>query len=152
MKLMTGLSVFLMLSTNTFADDTMKITVGTQSYHCELGSTLDCKAVNEVQQKTIMLKKNGGSIGVEDKPRALSADAITSLNGTNVVYDVTICSAQSCSISTLTTDSAGKINQVISGQYNITQKSFDIIGFFISSQAGVANLQEIVLSKLGKLK
>ncbi|MDD4974087.1 MAG: hypothetical protein PHY93_07030 [Bacteriovorax sp.] len=149
-KLITGLGLILLISNSSFAEDTVKVTVGTQSYHCDLGAELSCKAVNEVQQKAIVLKKNGGQVGVEDKARGLNADAVTSLNGTNVVYDVTICSGQSCSISTVTSDSTGKINQVISGQYNITQKSFDVLGFFISTQAGVTELQEIILQKLGQ--
>ena len=147
-KLIAGLGLLLLVSNSAFADDTVKVTVGTQSYHCDLGAELNCKAVNEVQQKAIVLKKNGGQVGVEDKPRGLAASAVTSLNGTNVVYDVTICSGQSCSISTVTTDSTGKINQVISGQYNITQKSFDVLGFFISTQAGVTDLQEKIIQKL----
>ena len=152
MKIIAVLASILMISTNLFAEDTVKVTVGTQSYHCDLGSELSCKAVNEVQSKVILLKKSGGQVGVEDKPRSLTATADTSLNGTNVVYDVTICSALSCSASTVTSDSTGKINQVISGQYNITQKSFDILGFFISTQAGIVNLQDIILKKLNKIK
>ena len=146
------LGFYLLLTNITLADDTVKVTVGTQSYHCDLGSELNCKAINEVQQKVINLKKNGGQVGAEDKVRGLSADVITSLNGNNVVYDVTICSGQSCSISTVTSDLTGKINQVISGQYNITQKSFDILGFFISTQANAINLQETILNKLERLK
>ncbi|MBC7538922.1 MAG: hypothetical protein H7281_08875 [Bacteriovorax sp.] len=141
-----------MISNNAFAVDTVKVTVGTQTYHCDLGAELSCKAVNEVQQKAIVLKKVGGQVGVEDKARGLTAEAVTSLSGTNVVYDVTICSGQSCSISTLTTDSTGTINQVISGQYNITQKSFDVLGFFISTQTPVVDLQEKILQKLGRIK
>ena len=151
-KLITGLGILLLISNNAFADDTVKVRVGTQSYHCELNPELSCKAVNEVQQKVILLKKNGGQVGVEDKLRGLTADAVTSLNGTDIVYDVTICSAQSCSISTVTSDSTGKINQVISGQYNITQKAFDVLGFFISTQAGVTNLKDLILKKIERVK
>ena len=128
------------------------MTVGTQTYHCDLGAELNCKAVNEVQQKAILIKKNGGQVGVEDKPRGLTADAVTSLSGTNVVYDLTICSPQACSIATTTSDSLGKINQVVSGQYNITQKSFDVLGFFISTQAGIVNLEEQVIHKIKVIK
>jgi hypothetical protein len=126
-------------------DETVKVTVGTQTYHCELGAELSCKAVNEVQQKIIQLKRNGGQVGAEDKARALTADVVTSLDGSNIIYDVTICSAESCSISTTTTDSTGEINLVVSGQYNITKKSFDVLGFFISTNASVTDLQSKVL-------
>ena len=136
----------------SFAEDTVKVTVGTQTYHCELGAELSCKAINQVQQKSLLLKKNGGQVGVEDKPQGLNADVSTSLNGTNVVYDFTICSAQTCSVTTTTSDSTGKINQVISGQYNITQKSFNILGFFISNQAGAIDLQEQVLQNIRRVK
>ena len=151
-KLLCGLGFLVLITNSSFADDTVKVTVGTQTYHCEINSELSCKAVNEIQQKAILLKKNGGEVGVEDKPRGLTADTVTSLNGTNVVYDVTICSAQSCSISTVTSDSTGTINQVISGQYNITQKSFDVLGFFISTHAGVVNLQEKIMQKISRVK
>lgn len=141
-----------LLSTSIFADDSIKVTVGTQSYHCTLGSELDCKAVNEIERKTVLLKKNGGTVGAEDKERGLSADVATSLNGGNVIYDVTICSSQSCSVSTVTSDSIGSIDQVISGQYNITQKSFDVIGFFVSTHSTLANFQAKILNGMKKIK
>ena len=138
----------MLISNSVFAEDTVKVTVGTQTYHCDLGAELSCKAVNEVQQKVIVLSKSGGQVGVEDKARGLTVSAVTSLSSKNVVYDLTICSSQSCSISTVTSDSTGKINQVISGQYNITQKSFDVLGFFISTQGDASNLQDKIIQKL----
>jgi hypothetical protein len=141
MKFLSGLGFIFLILNSAYADDTVRVTVGTQTYHCEIGTALTCNPVNEVQQKTILLKKNGGNLSVEDKARNLSAYTVTSLSGAKVVYDITICSSQSCSISTVTSDSSGNINQVISGQYNITQKSFDVLGFFISTQNGVVDLQ-----------
>jgi hypothetical protein len=145
MKLIAVIGFLLLNLSNTFADDTVKVRVGTQSYHCELNPELNCNAANEVQQKVISLKKNGSSIEVEDKARGLSASTAVSLNGANVVYDITICSAQSCTISTVTSDSTGNINQVLSGQYNITQKSFDILGFFITTNTGISDFKEKIL-------
>jgi hypothetical protein len=147
-----ALSFILLISNSSFADDTVKVTVGTQTFHCELGQALSCKAINQIQQKAIVLKKTGGQVSVEDKPRGLSAEVVTSLNGTNVVYDMSVCSTQTCSLSTVTSDSSGKIDQVISGQYNMTQKSFDVIGFFISTQTPFQNLSEIIINQVGKIK
>jgi hypothetical protein len=152
-KAVLGLIFLIGNSVNlVMADESVKVVVGTQTYRCELGAELNCHPVNEVQQKTILLKKNGGAVNVEDKPRNLSADLSTSLNNGLVVYDVTLCSGQSCSISTVTTDSTGTIDQVLSGQYNITQKSFDVLGFFISSHVGFINFSDKILASIKKMK
>jgi hypothetical protein len=142
------LNLFLLISTQAFADDSVKVTVGTQTYLCEIAAQLNCKAVNQVQQQEMALKKNGGKIQIADKDRGLSADIITSLDKNNVVYDITLCSSQSCSINTVTSDTTGNINQVMAGQYNITQKSFYVLGFFISTHASGLNLEEKELNSL----
>lgn len=153
MKLITSFVLLFLISNGAMADETIKVTVGTQSYHCELGAELKCLAVNDIQRKTIQLKKNDGSVAVEDKPRGLSIDVSTSLSEGRVVYDLTTCSLQSCSISTVTTDFSGSINQVVSGQYNITQKSFDIIGIFLTTQNGLSfNLEDKILSRIKRIK
>ncbi len=144
--------LFLLTATSTFADDFVKVTVGTQTYHCELTNQLNCTAVNQVQKKEILLKKQAGKVQIEDKERNLSAEVITSLDNNNVVYDMTLCSSQSCSLITNTSDATGNINQVISGQYNITQNSFYVLGFFISTHANDLNLEEKVLRSKFHLK
>lgn len=153
MKLITVFGFLFLMIKGAFAEETLKIAVGTQSYHCELGAELKCVALNEVQSKIIQLKKNNGIVVVEDKPRGLSVNVSTSLDKGRVVYDLTTCSPQSCSMSTVTTDTLGGINQVVSGQYNITLRSFDIIGFIISTQAGINNdLEDKILSKIRRFK
>jgi len=144
--------LFLLTATSAFAEDTVKVTVGTQTYLCELSSELNCKAVNAVQQKEILLKKQSGKVQIEDKAKGLSAEVITNFVNNSVVYDMTLCSNQSCSISTTTSDATGNINQVMSGQYNITQNSFYVLGFFISTHANAVNLEEKILNTKFHLK
>ncbi|MGZ3787880.1 MAG: hypothetical protein ACXVLQ_05120 [Bacteriovorax sp.] len=151
-KTIAFLGLFLLTSTQSFAEDTVKATIGTQTYLCELTTQLSCKAVNQVQQKEMLLKKNAERIQIEDKDRGLSAEVSTSLDNNNVVYDLTICSSQSCSMSTVTSDPSGNINQVMSGQYNITQKSFYVLGFFISTHANGLNLEDKILNSKYSLK
>jgi len=146
------LSFLLILSTNLFAEDTVKVLVGTQTYLCEITNQLNCKAVNQVQKAEIQLKKNAGNVTIEDKERKLNAEIATTLDHNNVIYDLTICSAESCSLSTITSDPNGSINQVMSGQYNITQKSFYVLGFFISTQANTINFEEKILRNISQLR
>lgn len=141
----------LLSSTIVLAADTINVTIGTQTYFCELASQLNCKAVNQLQKEDIQLKKNGSVVSIADKERNLSAEIATSLNNNNVVYDLTLCSSQACSLSTVTSDPAGTINQVASGQYNITQKSFYVLGFFISTHSKGINFEERLLNKLSNL-
>jgi hypothetical protein len=135
----------------SFADDTVKVTVGTQTYLCEITNQLNCKATNQVQKADMQLKKNAGQINIQDKERKLNGEIATSLDHGNVVYDLTICSAESCSLSTVTTDPNGSINQVMSGQYNITQKSFYVLGFFISTHASDVNFEDKILANISHL-
>lgn len=128
------------------ADDTVRAMIGTQTFLCELSNQLSCKAVNQVQQKEIQLKKAGAKIQIEDKARNLSAEIETSLDGVNVIYDLTLCSAESCSMSSVITNSSGSINQTISGQYNITQKSFYVLAVFINTNLSPVNLEEKIIA------
>jgi len=133
------------------ADDTVKLMVGTQTFLCEFTSQLNCKAVNQLQQKEIQLKKDGAKIQIEDKARSLSAEIQTSLSGANVIYEITLCSVESCSISNVVTNSLGSINQTMSGQYNITQKTFYVLALFVNSDLSSVNLEKsIIAPKLTK--
>jgi hypothetical protein len=140
--------LFLLLSllligvhqSNAFADDTVKVIVATQTYQCDFTDKLNCKAINEFQQKEIMIKKNGGSVQVEDKEHGLMATMVTVLEGSNVSYGLTLCSALSCSVSTVESNSNGDIAQSMSGQYNITQKSFKVLLFFITNKLSSTNM------------
>jgi hypothetical protein len=143
---------FIFSSSQILADDTVKVTVGTQTYLCEITSQLSCKAINQVQQKELLLKKNGGTVNIEDKSQNLTGDIVTSLDKSNVVYDLTLCSALACTINTVTTDTAGTINQVMAGHYNITQKSFYVLGFFISTHTHGVNIEEKISQKMANLK
>jgi hypothetical protein len=147
-KAISLLALFLLTTTAAFSDDTVKVKVGTQTYLCEITTQLNCKAVNQVQQKEILLKKNSGSVHIEDKERGLTADIATTIDNNNVTYDITLCSAQSCTLNTVTSDTIGNINQTMSGQYNITQKSFYVLAFFISGHTGAVNFDVDILNKL----
>lgn len=151
-RYLLAIVLFLISTTVVLADDSVKVTVGTQTYLCELSNELNCKAVNAVQQKVILLKKQSGKVQIEDKVKGLSAEVITNFVNNNVVYDMTLCSNLSCSISTTTSDATGNINQVMSGQYNITQNSFYVLGFFISTHANPINLEEKILNTKFQLK
>lgn len=141
----------LLVSTAAIADDTVKVTVGTQTYLCEITSQLNCKAANQVQKTDLQLKRNGGQINIQDKDRKLNAEIATSLDYNNMIYDLTICSAETCSQSTVTTDPNGSINQVMAGQYNITQKSFYVLGFFISTHATDVSFEDKILTNISHI-
>jgi hypothetical protein len=150
-KAISLLALFLLSTTAVFADDSVKVKVGTQTYLCEITTQLNCKAVNQVQQKELLLKKNAGAVHIEDKERGLTADIATAIDNNNVIYDITLCSAQSCSLNTVTSDPTGNVNQTISGQYNITQKSFYVLAFFISNRTSVINIEADILNKFSHL-
>jgi hypothetical protein len=152
MKFLIGLAFLSSSSIFSAELDTVKVFVATQSYHCELGAALNCKAVNEVQSKVIAMKKSGGQLLIEDKPRGLSAEVVTSLDKTNVVYDTTLCSNEACSIITSNSDSTGRVNQTASGQYNITQKAFDVMAFLITSDVNAAGIENRFLHSINLLK
>jgi hypothetical protein len=146
------ISLLLILLTNvslSFADDTVRLFAATQTYFCEMSDQMNCKAVNQPQQKEILLNKNGGNVRIEDKEHKLSANAYVSMENTNVAYEMTLCSEQVCSVSVMITDSTGTITQSMSGQYNLTQKSFYVLLFFITTNIQKTNNLNIL--KLPKL-
>lgn len=150
-KIIIFMGLFLITTKLVIADDNIKVNVGTQTYLCQITTQLECKAVNQIQQKEITLKKNSGKIQIEDKERNLAADIATSLDNNNIVYDITLCSSQSCSLSTITSDTTGRINQVMSGQYNINEKSFYVLGFFINNHGTNINFEQKILTKIANL-
>lgn len=149
MKKFLCLVPLLLISTAASAtDDSVQALVGTQTYQCTIGAELDCRAVNEVQQKQIVLKKNGSSFKVSDVPRGLEALIETSVSEGDMNYDVTFCSKKVCTLSSSNGGSDGYINQTMFGQYNITEKTFFVLGFFISTQGKTANFKKILTEKL----
>lgn len=145
-------AISFLLSAASFAEDTVKVLVGTQTFQCEINGNLSCKAINNVQQKEMSIKKDGAKIQIADQAKGLSADIITSLNAGNVVYDITLCSNTACSISDNNGGSNGYINQTMFGQYNITEKTFYVLGFFINSENKSVDLAEKIYSKFTALK
>lgn len=131
-------------------DDEQKVNliIGAQTYLCEQANEqISCHAVGELQRKQVSIYKSGGYIGLKDKARNLTAEIVTSVVDTSVVYKATLCSRQTCSNSHVWTDPKGTVNQVMSGQYNITQKSFYILGFFLTTSGTLDNLNEKIIRK-----
>jgi hypothetical protein len=130
------ISLLFILLTNmslAYADDTIKLLVATQTYFCEMAEQMNCKAVNQPQQKEVVLNKNGGNVHIEDKEHKLNAFVNLSMDSTDVAYEMTLCSEQVCTVSVLSTDPNGTITQSMSGQYNLTQKSFYVLLLFITN-------------------
>jgi hypothetical protein len=132
--------LFLNLS-NAKADDTVSVLVGTQTYQCTTAGGLKCNAVNSVQQQQMTIKKNGGKIQIADSARNLSADISTSVDNNEMSYDVAFCSKTVCTQSSSNGGAVGYINQTMFGQYNLTESSFYVLGFFISSQNKALDLE-----------
>lgn len=132
--------LFLMTATS-FAEDTVKVVVATQLFHCDLGEKLDCAAVNQIQEKEFLLKKNGGAIHMEDKEHGLTGDIVTAQEGNNVNYSFTLCSNLSCTMSTTGSDSVGNISQSMSGQYHLKENSFYVLLFYITNQVNSLKLE-----------
>lgn len=141
-RIIPFISLLLLISTQTFASDSVKIMISTQVFHCDLDEKLHCQAISQIQQEEFLLKKDGGRVQLEDKEHGLNADIVTSLDNNNVIYDMTLCSSESCTMSTINSDSNGNINQSMSGQYNLTQKSFYVLLFFITNQVNSINVKE----------
>lgn len=148
--LVIGASV--LMSNMALADDTIKVAVGTQTYQCTINGNLTCNAVNEVQQQTLTLKKNGGHFQIADAPRKLAADIDTTIENNEVSYAVTFCSSAVCTLSTSNGGKNAYINQTMFGQYNITEKSFYVLGFFINSQNAPMNLEEKIMAQFALKK
>jgi hypothetical protein len=128
--------------TKALADETQKVLIGTQTYQCDINPQLSCKAINNVQQKEILIKKNGGKIQIADAPKGLSADIDTTFENSQMSYDITLCSKTVCTTSNSNGGQNGYINQTMFGQYNITEKTFFVLGFFINSENHPVNLEE----------
>ncbi len=122
--------------------ESIKVLVGTQTYHCETNGGLSCKAINAVQQKEIFIKKNGGKIQVVDEPRNLSADITTTMDNGEMNYDITLCSQSVCTQNSSNGGASGIIDLTMFGQFLLSEKSFYVLGFFISSQNRAAPLEE----------
>lgn len=149
-KLLLALGSSLLLFNIAMADDTVKVAVGTQTYQCTINGNLTCNAVNEVQQQTLTIKKNGGHFQIADAARKLTADIDTTTENAQVSYAVTFCSSSVCTLSTSNGGKNAYINQTMFGQYNITEKSFYVLGFFINSQNAPVNLEEKILAQFAK--
>lgn len=132
------------------ATDSVNAIVGTQTYQCTLEAELNCKPVNELQQKQIVLKKNGSAFKISDEGRALEALIETSVTDGDMNYDITFCSKAVCTISSSNGGPEGYVNQTMFGQYNMTEKTFFVLGFFISTQDKVANMKKLLQEKMSR--
>ena len=151
-KQLLCLVVLLSISTiATAADDSVTALVGTQTFQCTLGNELKCTPANELQQKEIVLKKHGSSFKIADEARGLEALIDTSLSNGDMSYDITFCSTKVCTLSSSNGGPNGYINQTMYGQYNVTEPSFYVLGFFITTQATVTNLKEKIEQKYSSL-
>ena len=129
---------------------TVKLSIATQTYKCTItNQNLNCAAANEIQTKVIDLSKNGGHIQIADAPRGLSMDVSTSLTNGNVNYDLSLCSNTVCTINDVYSNAAGSINQIMLGQYNLTESSFYVLGVSISSTNGIVDFKTAI-NKLKK--
>lgn len=147
-KLMLCLVSLLTISAAAYADDdTVTALVGTQTYLCTMGTELVCEPANELQQQQIELKKDGSAFKIADELRGLEALVETSVTEGDMSYDVTFCSKTVCTVSSSNGGSEGYINQTMFGQYNITEKSFYVLGFFITTQNKAANLKDLIQAK-----
>lgn len=134
------------------ADDTVTALVGTQTYQCTMGTDLVCNPVNTLQQKQIVLNKNGSSFQIADAARGLEALIETSVTDGDMSYDITFCSSTVCTVSSSNGGPDGYINQTMFGQYNITEKTFFVLGFFITTQSKVTNLKDLIQAKFSSFK
>lgn len=147
-KLLLCLGSLIAISTVSYADDeTVTALVGAQTYKCTMETELVCKPVNELQQQEVVLKKNGSSLTIADDERGLDALIETSVADGDMSYDITFCSKTVCTVSSSNGGSDGYINQTMFGQYNITEKTFYVLGFFITTQNKAANLKALIQAK-----
>jgi hypothetical protein len=125
--------------------DSVKLNIGTQTYQCTItNQNLDCKPVNDVERKIIDINKNNGHVQIADAPKGLSVDLNTNLNNGNVIYNITLCSNTSCSINNVYSGATGAINQIMLGQYNITEKSFFVLGVSLTNSNKILDIGERV--------
>jgi len=125
--------LFALPLANSFAGDTVRVLIGTQSYSCQFNPELSCAPLNELQKAVMDLKKNGGGVDINDKERNLAGAIRTSVAEGKVNYGMTICSLDSCSAVDTSGGVNGDINQVISGQYKVSETSFNVLAFFITT-------------------
>jgi len=152
-KLMLCLVSLLAISATAYADeDTVTVLVGTQTYQCTMGTEVECVPANELQQQQIVLKKDGSAFKIADEPRGLDALVETFVTDGDMSYDITFCSKTVCTVSSSNGGSEGYINQTMFGQYNITEKTFFVLGFFITTQNKAANLKDLVQAKFATFR
>jgi len=121
--------------------DTVKLNVATQTFQCNItNQSLNCSPINQVSQKTIDVPKNAGKFQVQDSPKGLSMDVSTAFADSEVSYHMTLCSNTTCTINDSYGGAEGRIDQVMYGQYNLTEKSFSVLAVAISSTASNVNL------------
>jgi hypothetical protein len=152
-KLMLCLVSLLAISAAAYADeDTVTALVCAQTYQCTMGTELVCKPVNELQQQEVVLKKDGSVFRIADEARELDALIETSVTDGDMSYDITFCSKTVCTVSSSNGGAEGYINQTMFGQYNITEKTFYVLGFFITTQNKAANLKDLIQTKFGSFR
>lgn len=147
-KIIPFISLLLIFSASSFASDSVKVLIATQVFHCQFNETLNCRAIDQIQRKEILLKKDSGGVQLVDKEHGLRADILTSLDNNNVIYEMTLCSSESCTTSTVDSDSVGNISQSMSGQYGQTQKSFYVLLFYITNKIDSVNLNKHFLKAM----
>lgn len=152
-KLMLCLGSLLAISTSVYAaEDTVTALIGAQTYKCVNGKEVVCSPVNELKQQEVVLKKDGSTFSIADEDRKLDALIETSVDDGDMYYDITFCSQTVCTISSSNGGSEGYINQTMFGQYNITQESFFVLGFFITTQDKAANLKDLIQAKFANVR
>lgn len=134
------------------AADSVNVIVGTQTYLCTTSGGLKCNPVNTVQQSQFTLLKNGDKVQIADSARGLSADITTSVKNGLMSYGIVLCSKTVCTQSSNNGGAAGYINQMMFGQYNLTESSFYVLGFFITSQNKAMDLETSAKQNFAKLK
>jgi hypothetical protein len=142
----------ILFCSNLFAADTntdvVKINVATQTYQCTITQNLSCTPVNQVEQKVMEINKNGGKVSIADAPKGLSVDLVSSVTNGNIFYDITLCSSKACSLNNVAGGATGSIAQTMFGQYNITEKSFYVIGVSFNTTIKLVDFE----SKIHNLK
>lgn len=143
MKYLAFLCLFF--SNQIFAADTIKLNVATQTYQCQIANqNLNCQPVNQVQSKIIDMPRSNGRINVADAPRNLDLEIDTALNNNNMIYTLTLCSAKTCTINDVYSNATGGINQVMLGQYDITETSFYVLGVSVTNGTGVLDFSNSI--------
>lgn len=136
----------LIFSASPFAAEpsaTVKLSLATQTYQCTIANqNLNCTPVNQIERKVMDINKNGGKVQIADAAKGLSLDLVTSLNNGNVLYDLTLCSNTACTINDVYSNANGSINQVMLGQYNITETSFFVLGVSLTNASGAVDFSE----------